>query len=1521
MERTNCSSGGPTLAVKSGRSGHPGDGDESITHLSQHQKRKLRVSAQGKETSRQKRTRATRRFNARERRRALIEDGVALDMLESGARDESRDQVELINAAMVDDLASDCDLEPNDGEPRVEARFSNTIILGVGSNTSALEDARLLAKQQEQHKLHTQIVANMPSVVANARLWLEKFKRKKAEEEEQDAVARVQHLARVGVIHDRASHLLTHLACPVTPLEKDEIATWFNNPANQAVAYHVSDGQTSFIHRQFLENLRGASKFLSGNIYEYIISKLGSPHPVGIPTHVANAVAFHAYLYTLAKDEPVALRSSWACLYKRIVPILAKVDGAESAAGHNGICIPVHTGDHWVLIVLHLQRPSFTVYNSINSHGVAEVKKAIDTIQHQLKLMARQQNQDIHWYETKWVSETVLAQQYDMRNHSRPGGDCLLFVACWALCIMGGDTPDLTTIQQQHMRNLRDQLLLMAIRGDVNASQPDPSTAEPKASEDEDEDEDEQVDGLEQVARHQAACIVAHTRGSEDEAVSGGMPPRDVTECLEADLVTWGMNMVVDEADPCIRLGQRVQRRWLEAFDALSTCSAQGAVLWARRDLCCDHELFQESSGGFILLDEVDGTVYSWLGLAEIKSFVTGKLRWFKDNLNAVIAVCMALQGELCNSLELLRGVLVCVDFTILDEAIDRVLIPHGWVWTMTQTLCPDEECMKARIGEASDSMDAWLGGFTHTDLRLLWAMMLKQQETNTSPCPTLEVFVTILFTLREQDFLSLGKAQSAILLLRAGDGLVSNIANCVRHCAYDSKTSQGSCRDECVLRQAFATGVQRNTNLHVKAMRQVVKLVPGLLSPKQAMLFPGGYLGVHESTRLESLIVHRSHALNPSGQCLHPNCLLYEEWVQVPGVAEVVFGKLLSLHRVGDWSICESPVVIAVDTKITGLLLRMPPGSTAEDWGDEVFGCTRALPFKALASKAKAHGFDHLGTIIHTMARGDHERRVYRTNAWRSKISTQIQNDHVQAATERMCTDFGYNVMNARHVDSLRESLRFMFDLSGLQVSGASNGPSHHSNVDICQVAFNGIHEEYYVPTHGLGPAYVTMDAMLQPQDVAYWWQHPGQLVRVEDYDMDTLTLHNSICRVFTGITRGKAIEAAMHSCESKSDLIVGLSDKTIGVCYWGMRPTNNTTNNATSSWGFEMSPVLNDTANIGTSSLSNMLSGFYMVCGSGTVEKRSIEKRVKEIMADHDGELVVLMETLTSTFSMEPLASMLQTQMAEVHDRVTQEHGSLTDHVELRLHMSEKLLTMYEVTDPRLIFMVSDHLALGDTQRVQDCEALQTSLTQYSLEQPWKVMRGVPQCWQYVARRHWIKLSLGGPPRHQKEVTCDLGVHFQTLTSYAIKNTPISQSQLFASQRQHQTLHCDLPYPGVVTNSKTSVSVAQRVHVLLAPLGDVAIALQVWDHIAGIERTIWIHKGEYIVFPAASCWHAGYGGQQGDRLYVTFVLGKLSTDDLLSVIHDQDHVLKWTDMKGTPVANPQEWQLNSVMSYPKHK
>jgi hypothetical protein len=267
--------------------------------------------------------------------------------------------------------------------------------------------------------------------------------------------------------HDRPHRTLSQLVLPLSTREQGTVNRWFDDETNVSIMYRDSAGHTATILRGNIEPLRDATAYLGGDIMEMFMSRLWPGAPSDrVPGVAPYATDFHKALFSLARDDSLPLRSRWAQLYTRIVPILSRAVGAEAAEGHTGVCIPVHTTGHWVLVVLHLQTATFTVYNSISSPGHQQVEAAIDEVKFRLGQMATVQGGHINWGATSWTAPTHLAQQYDVATPDCAGGDCLLFVCCWTLSILSGDPPSLTTVRQVHMRNIRNQLLLSAVEGD-----------------------------------------------------------------------------------------------------------------------------------------------------------------------------------------------------------------------------------------------------------------------------------------------------------------------------------------------------------------------------------------------------------------------------------------------------------------------------------------------------------------------------------------------------------------------------------------------------------------------------------------------------------------------------------------------------------------------------------------------------------------------------------------------------------------------------------------------------------------------------------------------------------------------------------------------------------------------------------------------------------------------------------------------------------------------------------------------
>lgn len=115
-------------------------------------------------------------------------------------------------------------------------------------------------------------------------------------------------------------------------------------------------------------------------------------------------------------------------MYREAARVLAGT--SECPEGHRGVCIPVHTHLHWVLVVLSLQDATFTVYDSLaRSILDPKIHEAIGAIRTRLDDHALTQGSAIQWGPTVSVQATALAQQFDMDDPCMSGGDCMLFVA------------------------------------------------------------------------------------------------------------------------------------------------------------------------------------------------------------------------------------------------------------------------------------------------------------------------------------------------------------------------------------------------------------------------------------------------------------------------------------------------------------------------------------------------------------------------------------------------------------------------------------------------------------------------------------------------------------------------------------------------------------------------------------------------------------------------------------------------------------------------------------------------------------------------------------------------------------------------------------------------------------------------------------------------------------------------------------------------------------------------------------
>ena len=248
-------------------------------------------------------------------------------------------------------------------------------------------------------------------------------------------------------------------AChPLTAREEDELLAWQEGPT-APVGFRDSGGREASLPRTTLAPLLTPTGHLATDILEAFQALFGTPPGHADCNHTAPyAASYHQDLLARPLGAPLHPQAAWTQLYREAIPALT---GHVPAVGHPGICIPLHSPAHWVLLVLDVNDASFTVFDSLalGEGPSPHVVHAISHLQVSLSRVAEATGHTITWGATTAPPIGALARQYDIENPSEPGGDCLLFVGCWAACIASGATPDLHTIDQTHMYCVRRRLL------------------------------------------------------------------------------------------------------------------------------------------------------------------------------------------------------------------------------------------------------------------------------------------------------------------------------------------------------------------------------------------------------------------------------------------------------------------------------------------------------------------------------------------------------------------------------------------------------------------------------------------------------------------------------------------------------------------------------------------------------------------------------------------------------------------------------------------------------------------------------------------------------------------------------------------------------------------------------------------------------------------------------------------------------------------------------------------------------
>ena len=225
------------------------------------------------------------------------------------------------------------------------------------------------------------------------------------------------------------------------------------------MTYRDTAGNEAALRRVNLLALLSHTAHLDSDVYEAFQASFGVSVAATVLPHTAPyAATFHQHLLSLDPGLPMPPQAAWTQLYRRAIPALLR---RSPAPGHRGICIPLHTPAHWILLVLDVNVAAFTIYDSMATEGPLHpcVVYAIGRVRAHLDSLAREALGAIEWGPTTAVPACALAQQHNTGDPTDPGGDCMLFVCSWAVCVMAGVTPDTHTILQLHMRDVRLRLL------------------------------------------------------------------------------------------------------------------------------------------------------------------------------------------------------------------------------------------------------------------------------------------------------------------------------------------------------------------------------------------------------------------------------------------------------------------------------------------------------------------------------------------------------------------------------------------------------------------------------------------------------------------------------------------------------------------------------------------------------------------------------------------------------------------------------------------------------------------------------------------------------------------------------------------------------------------------------------------------------------------------------------------------------------------------------------------------------
>ena len=190
------------------------------------------------------------------------------------------------------------------------------------------------------------------------------------------------------------------------------------------------------------------------------------------------------------------------------------------------------------------------------------------------------------------------------------------------------------------------------------------------------------------------------------------------------------------------------------------------------------------------------------------------------------------------------------------------------------------------------------------------------------------------------------------------------------------------------------------------------------------------------------------------------------------------------------------------------------------------------------------------------------------------------------------------------------------------------------------------------------------------------------------------------------------------------------------------------------------------------------------------------------------------------------------------------------------------------------------------------------------------------------------WIPLGLSGNDRWMKKVDITLDPQlrgYSVVDGNILRNTDTVKGDKRKSkpQRRDQSLHCDLP-AGVfgldLTQNHIDIKdeVRDQVLELIGPQGQQPVCLTVRCSVTGKNMLVTVQPGHFIVFSATRCWHAGFGGLQGDRLHAMIMPSRLCGQFKEQILEESKHILLATQVKGKDTSN---WVFKDTLSKDKRK